>query len=474
MSDEKKALEEIGIDKIEADNFEPFVDGLEKVAKFTTATKRILENRMTDIETNMKNGLSGVNEKIERGIGDTIDRVETLSKRTSVFGRMGFEQDEMSAVKSAIPDRFRKNWNAYEQAASRNGKTPTHEDVIKFAVQDVYFKDSTKLGLRAYQAQRDSIGKELFEFTSQLDKISKADLYEATAASGGATVPIIVASEILKLVRDASVVYPRARQIPMSSNVMQFPDENTAVTHNWVTEGNLMTGTEPLFGVKTLTAKKLACRAVFSQELLEDANVAIVPFLQSCFAERMGGELDYQAMEGPGTVFTGVLLAVSVSNCGRTNTTIGVPLKYNSAASTQASLAQLYTKAGEFYARDQGIFVCGPGVYAQIIGMVDTNGQPVVRLGTVEGQPNNTLFGRPIVVSNRLLAYTVGAGPNSVGTLFFGPPSALLFGVRSNMQWDVTDQVHWSNYQVDARLVGRFAFVTGVPTAWAFQKDIQI
>jgi HK97 family phage major capsid protein len=122
--------------------------------------------------------------------------------------------------------------------------------------------------------------------------------------------------------------------------------------------------------------------------------------------------------------------------------------------------------------RSDGIWVCGPAVYAQILGLVDTNGQPIVRLGTVEGQPNNTLFGRPIIVSARLPKQTVGAGPVSTGNLYFGTPSSLLFGTRTGMRWDVTDQVSWGTYQADARLVGRFAYVVGVPTAWTKQIGI--
>jgi HK97 family phage major capsid protein len=188
----------------------------------------------------------------------------------------------------------------------------------------------------------------------------------------------------------------------------------------------------------------------------------------------MGGELDFQAMEGPGTVFTGVQSAVSVGDCARTNGTNGVVLSYSSSTSTIASLTQIFTKAGEGITRGDGIFVCGPGVFQKIIGLVDTNGQPIVKLGTVENQPNNTILGRPIVVTNRLPAYTVGAGTVSVGSLYYGSPSGLIFGNRRAMTFEVTNAVHWGTYQGDCRLIGRFGYVVGVPAAWAMQKGIVI
>jgi hypothetical protein len=40
------------------------------------------------------------------------------------------------------------------------------------------------------------------------------------------------------------------------------------------------------------------------------------------------------------------------------------------------------------------------------------------------------------------------------------------------MKWEVTDQVSWSTYQADARMVGRFGYVVGVGAAWTKQTGI--
>ena len=77
-----------------------------------------------------------------------------------------------------------------------------------------------------------------------------------------------------------------------------------------------------------------------------------------------------------------------------------------------------------------------------------------------------------MVVSNRMVPTTVGAGTVSVGGLYFGSPSALIFGVRQNLKYEITDQVSWANYRADARLVGRFAFQVGVAAAWTRQFGI--
>lgn len=442
----------------------PLLDGLKKVAKRATDTERETKQAVAEIRSQVKHDLDAHKEVMEKSTADILDRLDTYNKRTSSVNRH-FEQDDASALKQAVPDRFNRNMGAYDQFKTGEG---IYGDPRYIAAKHAWFNVASKLQLRNYDSDRDSNRKELETITNAFDKISKADMGGLVDTSGGYAVPNIVGNEVLKIMRDASLIYSRARQLPMTSDTLSFPDEATAVTINWSnTDGTTLTAGEPVFGVKTLNARKLVGRATFSLELLDDANVAIIPFLQSCFAEKMGGELDFQAMEGSGAPFTGVSGATSVNDgVVTTNGTLGQTLTYASVTATFASLVRIYTAASEQSSIAGGTFVCGPAVYAKIIGLVDNNGQPVVRLGTVEGQPNQTLFGRPIIVSARLPKVTLGAGTNSVGGLYYGPMNSLLFGTRQGMRWDVSDQVNWAKYQADARMVGRFGYVVGVPTAW--------
>jgi HK97 family phage major capsid protein len=478
---EKKDIEEVVEDLAEAAEADPLVDGLKKVAKFTASQAAKTDKALTDIKAEISGEihkldkkLTGYNEAAERGISDVIDRVDLLAKRTSFTARTSFEQDDLEAVKEAIPERFTKKLQAYERETT-NSKG-LFADARGVAAAHAWFQLSTKLQMRQFDKDRDRNMAEFTKLNDRLEAIEKADMGGLIDTSGGYAVPNIVGNEVLKIIRDASLIYNQARQVTMTSDTLSFPDEATAVTINWSnTDGTTLTAGEPVFGVKTLNARKLIGRATFSLELLDDANVAIIPFLQSCFAEKMGGELDLQAIEGSGAPFTGVSGATSVNDAVvTTNGTIGQTLTYSSVTATFASLTRIYTAASEQSSIKGGTFVCGPAVYAKIIGLVDGNGQPVVRLGTVEGQPNQTLFGRPIIVSARLPKVTLGAGTNSVGGLYYGPMSTLLFGTRQGMRWDVTDQVNWAKYQADARMVGRFGFVVGVPTAWVRNLGIAV
>lgn len=470
MSDETKDITESIGDSAVLKSIE---EGVEKIARFTTDKAKEAKEGLAALKSELLAKMGTNEEKWERTAHDMLDRIETISKRFSVGNRFNVEQDDASALKQAIPERFLKNMNRYEGV--KDNPTDIYEDPRYKAAKHAWFNVTSKMQMRKFDAERENLRADFDKLNKTFEAISKADMGGVVDTSGGYAVPNIVGNEVLKIIRDASLIYSQARQLQMTSDTLVFPDEATAVTTNWArTDGNLLTTGEPVFGNKTLTANKLMGRAVFGLELLDDANVAILPFLQSCFAERMGNELDLQAMEGT-TPFTGVATATSVNDgVVTTNGTIGQTLTYASSTATYASLVRIFTKAQQGSVIRGGTWVCGPSVYAKIIGLVDTNGQPIVRLGTVEGAPNNTLFGRPIIVSSAMTVNTLGAGTNSVGNLYYGQMSALLFGTRQGLQWDVSDQFHFSTYQADARMVGRFGYVVGVPTAWVRNLGIAV
>jgi HK97 family phage major capsid protein len=467
------------IEQIEADiqsaELAPIVDGVKKIAKYVLDNKKVVDGKVEDLEKTVTRGLTDTKEMMEKGLHDVLDRIEDLSKRTSVFGRLSFEQDDASALKGAVPGRFLKNMNQYEQFTDPNDKS-IYSDPRYIAAKHAWLNVASRVGLKEFDSTREENRAEMVKLDKVFSQISKADMGGVVDTSGGYAVPNIVGNEVFKIIRDASLIYGRSRQFQMTSDTLSFPDEATACTVGWHrTDGTAITVGEPVFGQKQLIANKLVGRAIFSLELLEDSNVAILPFLQSCFAEKMGADLDAQAIEGSGSPFTGVSIATSVNDgVVTTNGTIGQTLTYASVTGTFASLVRIYTKAAQGSVINAGTWVCGPGVYAKIIGLVDNNGQPIVRLGTVEGQPNNTLFGRPMIISSALVNVTLGTGTNSVGGLYYGQMNQLAFGTRQGFRWDVSEHVSFSTYQAQARMVGRFGYVVGVPTAWVRNLGIAV
>ena len=454
MADQKETVEEMR----NAAELEPILDGVEKMAKHQVASEKRLDAEMEAVGKKVDRSVTDLDDKMEKGFGDVMERIDRLGKTRSNLNNLTEDVTNpaitcMSAqAKSMIPQVMRRFTNGDEKRA-----------IIQVAGSEwtrLLFKGSMQKYMpdhHTIRAERDKLGAALMDAAVQDGLVHRAALQEGTTTEGGHLVPTIVASEILRQITDSAKIFPFAEQVAMTKLVHQIPDETTSVTINWVAEEGALDGGEPVFGQKTLTANKLAGRAVVSQELVEDSNIGILAWLQARFTEKMGGELDFQCMEGTGSPFTGVVGASGVNALATTASTTG-------AAVTYADLTATLVAAGEGASVEDGTWIMSPAVWGKVLGMVDSNGQPIVKLMSVEDSPKNTILGRPVIVSNRLSSYTVGS--DATGNIYYGPLKALTFGSRAGMSWEVTDQVHWANYQMDARLVARFGYVVGVPAAW--------
>lgn len=321
---------------------------------------------------------------------------------------------------------------------------------------------STRLRPRFNEAEFSKLGAALGVGSA----VQKAALAEDSDATGGFLVPTIVAGEVVRLVADSSKVTPLCRPWPMTKKVEQVPNEATAVTINWIDEANTLTGGEPVFGQTTLTAEKLAGRATLSIEVFEDSNVALLPYLLSVFSEKMAGELDFQMILGDGSQpqITGVMNASGI-NAITSGTAAGRALTY-------ALLVSTFTAASEGSAREGSYWFVSPAGYTQLLSLVDSQGRPIVQMD-VQGAPAGAILGKPIIESARLGGtLTLDDTTETATKIVFGPPRTILFGTRTGMRWDVTDQVNWASYQMDARLIGRFAGNVGVPAAWTYLGEI--
>jgi HK97 family phage major capsid protein len=131
-----------------------------------------------------------------------------------------------------------------------------------------------------------------------------------------------------------------------------------------------------------------------------------------------------------------------------------------------------YVGNGEGTAIENGVWIVSPTGYRVMLGMTDTTGQPMIKYDGPATAPAGTLLGRPIIVSARfggsptaaIVTATLDDSTNANTKIIYGVPSSLLCGTRMGLRWDVTDQVSWGSFSLDARLVGRFASVVGVPS----------
>jgi len=191
-------IENIGDGVEDAVELQPIVDGLKKVAKFTSDEAKKTEKKLSDVKADIDGKLLAIEKKItanhemvERGVGAIKDDIQDLSKRTSVFGTSSYEQDDLSAIKEALPERFAKGVSRYEPETIP-GKGLL-SDPRGLAATHAWFQLSTRLQMRAYDQDRDQNTTEFRKLNDRLEAIQKTTLDGQTGAQGGYTVPDIVA-----------------------------------------------------------------------------------------------------------------------------------------------------------------------------------------------------------------------------------------------------------------------------------------
>ncbi len=153
----------------------------------------------------------------------------------------------------------------------------------------------------------------------------KATMVEGTDSLGGYTVTEEYSHEIIKLVKDNSVIRQLARIFPMATDVRNLPRQLTDVTVTWTGEGAAKTETNPTFDRLVQTAKKLAAIVKMTDELLEDNTAGLDRFIMQLVAEAMGREEDRVALAGntgAGDPFMGVLYATGVNSVAMAGTNV--------------------------------------------------------------------------------------------------------------------------------------------------------
>jgi HK97 family phage major capsid protein len=452
----------------------PVLDGLHKMSDEIVKTRKSSDEKTTELAKTFERKVEDLEAKTNKSLEDIVGRIGRLKDHTSIIGRamldIGPGEDSLREV---VSKNFKDRAGAFEALARSQPKASSLSDPLTAMAVTEWFQRSTRTQMQRFMSsiQEDSAqAGRLFaalqekHFGSNWEAVTKAAYQEDTAAEGGNMVPTIVEADFVRQIKDAGKLFPLARQVQMTKKVHDMPSETTAVTVNWVAEEGALTQGEGNIGKKTLTALKIAGRAKMSIELVEDSNVGLLAYLLEVFTEKIAGELDKQAVLGDGSqpLITGIDNTSGIIVVSSSATAAGRNL-------TWQLLVNTYVGSGEGSAIENGVWIVSPKGYAAIMGLADSAGMPVIKFSTTEVAPAGTLLGRPIILSARFggapagVTATLDDTTNANTKIIYGVPRSLLFGTRQGMRWDVTDQVGWANYQMDARLVGRFASIVGVP-----------
>ena len=287
----------------------------------------------------------------------------------------------------------------------------------------------------------------------------KVTMGEGTGSTGGYTVPVEYAKELLLVPGYDGVIWDKVKKRPMGTKSLVLPalDQTQAATSGqsafyggvsigFVAEGTAPSNnTQPAFKQVVLTAQKLLATTVVSNELLDDSIISVEDLIKDLFGKATHWYLDYNILNGSGTggQMTGIL-----------NNAATVTVPRTAANQVQlADLGKMYSKLTP-QSRKSAVWLVNPVVWQQLVMLGSVGGAAAhyVWLGNdAQGTVGPRLFGQEVIPTEILP--TLGVP----GDVLLVDPRFYAVGVRQDMQIDSSPHYLFPADQIVYRLKMRIA-----------------
>lgn len=315
--------------------------------------------------------------------------------------------------------------------------------------------------------------------------ITKA-LNEATNSAGGFLVPDEFSRRLLALIQAKTVMMQDLDTRKMISDVQYIPMVTAGTTAYWVTETGSITESNPAYGRRTLTAKKLASLSQASSEVLEDNNVDLANHLVDQMATDLALELENEMYNGTGGTFDGLRYTGSYTNAvdggGNINATAadGTASTITGGAIALATVAKAVTEVLKDDHEQPDVSYWNPRTVGSLIQLTDGNARPMLDQQTF-GSPLQregvmyTLYGTKVRSTTQVpidLTYgTTAALSGACSDALIGKSKMFgLLGNRRGFIWK-TDYTITTDVYV-YQTTGRFAFSIKYPDAYCLIRGI--
>ena len=385
--------------------------------------------------------------KNQQGDGTDLQRqIETETQRqlANLLRENDVKDSERDAIKRLNLDpqtRPATMMTSHRQATAYNPKAVG-------AALDGKFENAADYFRHAWHLNRDP------QQRAKMEDIRNA-YSSVVPADGGFLVPETLRSQLLQIALESSVVRSRATVVPMETARVPFPmiDSTTNVGSvfggmigYWGEEGAALIESNPKFGRAELDAKKLTGFALVPNELLQDSLISFAALIETLWPQALAFFEDLAFMAGSGVGEPSGFLGAGNS------ASVAVTKESGQAADTIVveNVIKMYSRMlPSSLAR--GIWVCSPEAIPELYTMalsVGTGGGPVM-LTNVAGPAPMTIFGRPLIVSEK--AGRLGDRSD----LSFVDLSYYLVGDRQTMTASSSTDWKFGNDQTAFRIIQR-------------------
>ena len=214
----------------------------------------------------------------------------------------------------------------------------------------------------------------------------------SSASAGGFLVPEAVASEMIELLRPASVVMASSPIVmPMANGNMTMNRQATGVTASYVGEQQASNATGITFGQVKLSAKKLQALVPISNDLLRSASIAADRVVRDDLVLSLSTRTDLAFIRGSGTQFSPRGLRFQLTGTSFETTNILAANATVNLVNTTADLGRLeLALMNADVPAVRPTWLMAPRTLMYLTNLRDGNGNiafPEIALGELRGKP---------------------------------------------------------------------------------------
>lgn len=278
-------------------------------------------------------------------------------------------------------------------------------------------------------------------------------------ADGGFLVPESMRQDIMTISLETAIVRPRATVIPMSTGTVTLPsvDETSrsggtsfgGVTVYWAAEAGDMTETQAKFGAVKLEASKLTAFSLVPSELQDDSPAFLAWFRRFMpMAVSFKEDYDFTLGQGAGMPLGWTRAGSMISITRETGQSSGGDPGLNTIVAENIDKMYARMLPGSL---PNAVWIASIDTFPQLASMARSvgTGGSAVWISNMAGQPPMTIYGRPVIFTEK--APTLG----SAGDLSFVDLSYYGIGDRMSMSLESSTDYKFQSDQTAYRLILR-------------------
>jgi HK97 family phage major capsid protein len=240
----------------------------------------------------------------------------------------------------------------------------------------------------------------------------------------GSVIPQTVLNRIIEKIEAVGMILPMVTRTAIKGGVT-IPTSSVKPVASWVAEGAGSDKQKKTTGSITFNYHKLRCAVAVSLEVDTMALAVFESTLINNVVEAMTKAIEQSIISGSGAGQPkGILTETPL-----TDQSIDISdLEYKTLVDSEAALPLEYENGA--------VWTMTKKTFMSFVGITDSTGQPIARVNYgMNGKPERTLLGRPVVLVNYIDSYSA--------SLAAGTPFAFLF--------DYKDYVLNTNYQMGVK-----------------------